>query len=414
MKSMTADQLRRKFRQYINEELGHVLLPSAELISDDPLFICAGVQPLFDNVASGFHPSGAKLSSIQLCVRTNDIEEVGDDRHYTSFEMLGFWSLGAYDTECAIEIVYYFLTRVLGIGKSRLTATVFGGDSAMLPDVVSESVWRRLGVPTTRHAKCDNWWGPVSESGPCGPDTEIFYWTGDAPPEQFDPTCDDRWTELWNIVSMRYFYRDGHYEDLPEPVIDTGGGMERILSIVTGTSSAYDTDLFDVASLDLGAPIRSRIVADHVRTATRLLMNGVVPSRQKHGAVLRRLVRRAVINCGLIDETREILLRLAHESVERDRKEYGSEERESQIIARLDSEVRSSLESLKKAQKWFDVLTRNCEIIDGDLAFRLFSEKGCPLELMIDLANRGNLFIALEAFEIAKEHHRVSSRGGVS
>ncbi len=415
---MNAQELRKKFREYMTET-GHVLLPSASLVSDDSvLFTTAGVHPIIKNVITGHHPLGDKLASIQLCVRTGDIEEVGDPTHYTSFEMLGYWSLGAYGTDRAIEIAYELLTTRLGIEKHRLTATVFQGDHMVPADNLAESVWHRLGVSTTQLGRSDNWWGPVSESGPCGPDTEIFYWTGEShPPEDPDPRKDHRWVEIWNIVSMIYLFANGNYEDLPTPVIDTGGGFERILSILSGKTSAYETDLFNLQSLaEFADGRRERIVADHMRTAVRLLSDGVEPSRQKHGAVLRRLIRRAVMNCNLLENTIGLLTGLAVQSIERDGAEYiHITANRLRVISVLQQELQSSMQALKRGQCAFEQLTADCSgIIGGDLAFRLQSEQGCPIELTQLLAETRNLTVDLIGFETARHRHRHLSKVKVS
>ncbi|CAN5195566.1 hypothetical protein BH10CYA1_BH10CYA1_55790 [soil metagenome] len=409
---MKAAELRNKFREYMLEQ-GHIFLPRASLVSDDAvLFTTSGVHPIIESCLEGCHPLGDKLASIQMCVRTGDIDEVGDQTHYTSFEMLGYWSLGAFGTERAIEIAFQFLTR-LGIRPEHLTATVFAGDELVPTDELAEDLWHRLGVSTTRLGRSDNWWGPVSESGPCGPDTEIFYWTGEEqPPKDPDPTKDNRWVEIWNIVSMKYSFTGAVYEELPIPVIDTGGGFERILSILNSNSSAYQTDLFSLPSGQLGDEQRSRIVADHIRTAVRMLADGVVPSSQKHGAVLRRLVRRAVVQCGLVENTIELLTALALDFIECDGSEYEHiNANRLQVIRLLDQEVRSSINSLGRGQLWFEQLTASClSIIDGELAFRLQSEKGCPIELTKILAGGRNLAIDLVGFERARNRHRSDSK----
>lgn len=414
MRNINAQELRNLYRQYMKEQ-GHTLLKSASLVSQDQvLFITAGVHPIINEIASGFHPLGGTLASIQPCVRTGDIEEVGDNTHFTSFEMLGYWSLGIYETERAIRIAYEFLTGVLGIQKEYLTSTVFEGDDMVPADEVAENVWQSLGVPTTRHGRSDNWWGPVSESGPCGPDTEIFFWTGEGPPGQFDPTLDSRWVEIWNIVSMSMRYlSEGRYEPLPKPVIDTGGGLERILSVATGKNTAFQTDLFDLSFLCDIADRRIRIVADHIRTSVRLINSGVTPSRQKHGSVLRRLVRRALLNFGLLENTAtDILLVVALDLIRREDSEYMNKT-ESQIIEVLSREIVSSLESFRRSRDWFSKLTRDCrQVISGDLLFQLHSEKGCPVELLELLAAERNLSIDLVDLRRRKEDHRKSSRVG--
>lgn len=312
---LTAAQIRRRYLDFFVQKHGHKEIPGSSLIPEnDPtvLFTTAGMHPLVPYLMGEKHPEGTRLTDVQKCVRTGDIDEVGDPTHLTFFEMLGNWSLGDYFKEGAIKMSYEFLTTPLeqgglGIDVKNLAVTCFAGDENAPRDEEAANIWRSLGMPDERIAflpKEDNWWGPAGQTGPCGPDTEMFYWTGEGDaPEVYDPK-DKRWVEIWNDVFMQYNKNeDGSYTPLAQQNVDTGMGLERTTYIMQGKKSPYDTELFaDVMhrirnlSVDDSNVKSERIVADHIRTATFILGDerGVTPSNVDQGYVLRRLIRRAI------------------------------------------------------------------------------------------------------------------------
>ncbi|MFA6023840.1 MAG: alanine--tRNA ligase [Candidatus Gracilibacteria bacterium] len=312
---LTAAQIRRRYLDFFVHKHGHAEILGASLIPEnDPtvLFTTAGMHPLVPYLMGEKHPAGTRLTDVQRCVRTGDIDEVGDPTHLTFFEMLGNWSLGDYFKEGAIKMSFEFLTSPqeeggLGIDVKNLAVTCFEGDENAPRDEEAAGIWRGLGIPDTRIAflpKEDNWWGPAGLTGPCGPDTEMFYWTGEGEaPEVYDPK-DKKWVEIWNDVFMQYNKNeDGSYTPLEQKNVDTGMGLERTTAILQGKKSPYETELFEAVmqrirnlSVDDNSPTSERIVADHIRTATFILGDerGVTPSNVDQGYVLRRLIRRAI------------------------------------------------------------------------------------------------------------------------
>jgi len=298
---MDTDDVIRTFLDFFRDR-GHVVVPGASLIPppDDPvLFTTSGMHPLTPYLVGRPHPLGRRLANVQRCLRTTDLDEVGDDTHLTLFEMLGSWSLGDYGVGQSLRWGYELLTGGFGVVPDRLHATVFGGDGIVDPDVEPDleslSTWRELGVPV-EPTTGENWWsnGPT---GPCGPDSEIFVWTGTGTP-QGTPTTDPRWIEVWNHVQLRYHrHADGRLEPLDRPSIDTGMGVERMVMVLRGGRSVFDGD--PLRSWQRGLPWSlderpSRIVADHLRSAIAVVADGVLPSNTGRGYVLRRLIRRTL------------------------------------------------------------------------------------------------------------------------
>jgi alanyl-tRNA synthetase len=310
--NINGQDLREKFLKYF-EAKGHSIISSASLIPEnDPtvLFTTAGMHPLVPYLMGEKHPGGSRLTDAQKCWRTGDIEEVGDTTHHTFFEMLGNWSLGDYDKIQAIDFAWEFLTKVLNIDPKFLAFTIFEGDQNVNKDTVALEKWLSLGVDEKRIKALgveDNWWGPAGLSGPCGPDTEIFYWTGDKNniPEEYNPK-DKNWVEIWNNVFMEYNKTtDGQFVALTQKNIDTGMGLERTLAVLNNLADNYLTDLFypliqkieDLSGQKYENDLKSfRVIADHMRSATFLLGDprGVAPSNTGQGYVLRRVIRRAI------------------------------------------------------------------------------------------------------------------------
>jgi alanyl-tRNA synthetase len=316
---MKAEDLRKLYIDFFTERYDHSEISGSSLIPEnDPtvLFTTAGMHPLVPFLMGEAHPSGKKIVAIQKCIRTGDIDEVGDNTHLTFFEMLGNWSLGDYFKELAIKMSFEFLTNPkeeggLGLPLSNLAFTCFAGDDDAPKDEESANYWKSLGVNEKRIAflpKKDNWWGPAGQTGPCGPDSEMFYWTGDSEaPEIYDPE-DNRWVEIWNDVFMQYNKQeDGSFVPLEQKNVDTGMGLERVVAVLNGKKTPFDTELFSeiIEEIHLLSGISSpnaeqikaeRIIADHLRTATFIIGDkcGVTPSNTDQGYILRRLIRRAV------------------------------------------------------------------------------------------------------------------------
>ncbi len=308
---MNATETTRTFLEFFRDQ-GHQVLQGSTLVppgGGPVLFTTSGMHPLTPHLEGLPHPRGSGLASLQRCLRTTDLAEVGDDRHLTVFQMLGSWSLGDYDGPQSLRWGYQLLVSGLGIGPGRLHATVFGGDGQVGPDLPSLHTWAELGVPVELTTG-DNWWsnGPT---GPCGPDSEIFAWTGDGPP-QGTPGTDERWMELWNHVSMRYRrHADGSLEPLPQRNVDTGMGLERLLMVVGGNGSVFDCDVFEpwVRTLhELWQPDQPslRLLSDHLRASIVIIGDGVRPASTGRGYVLRRLLRRALTTAWRGDSTRTL------------------------------------------------------------------------------------------------------------
>ncbi|GAA2570470.1 alanine--tRNA ligase-related protein [Streptomyces sp. LARHCF252] len=303
----------RTFNDFFRER-GHRLVTGSTLLpppSDPVLFTTAGMQPLTPYLLGRPHPQGRRLVNLQRCLRTTDLDEIGDTTHLTVFEMLGSWSLGDYDHAQSLRWGYELLRDGFGIPQERLHVTVFGGSDEVGPDTEALRVWEELGLPVEKTGD-ENWWsnGP---DGPCGPDSEIFVWTGETgTPPQGSPGTDPRWTELWNHVHMRYERRaDGTLVPLRQPGVDTGMGLERLVAVLQGRRSVYDTDVFEpwmrtVPSLwGLDGP-STRLVSDHLRAGVVVLGDGVRPSNTGRGYVLRRLIRRLLTTLGRGDSSRTL------------------------------------------------------------------------------------------------------------
>ncbi|MEJ0020997.1 MAG: alanine--tRNA ligase [Candidatus Doudnabacteria bacterium] len=412
---MNSKELRQKYLKFF-EEKGHKVIPSASLVpANDPtvLFTTAGMHPLVPFLLGEKHPIGTRLVNYQKCLRTDDIDEVGDDTHNTFFEMLGNWSLGDYWKDDAIKWSYEFLTdkKWLGIEKEKLAVTVFEGDTDAAKDEESINIWKSLGFGDDRIkplGKKDNWWGPAGATGPCGPDTEMFYWTGeDAPPARFDPS-DKRWVEIWNNVFMQYNKtQEGKFEPLKQRNVDTGMGIERTTAALEGKTSAYDTELFApiIQRIRLLADKQDqrseRIIADHMRASVFLLADGVTPSNKDRGYILRRLIRRGVtfgqklgIDHDFTAEIAEIIV-LEYESV------Y-PELKNSSIEAELKKEEMKFRGTLGRGLK----LLEGKSHITGKEAFDLFQTYGFPYELIEEFVTVTNP----EEFEKEFEQHQGLSR----
>ena len=434
---MLASEIRSKYLSFF-ESRGHKRIPSAPVVPEnDPtcLFTTAGMHPLVPYLAGQPHPAGKRLTDVQKCIRTGDIDDVGDPVHLTFFEMLGNWSLGDYFKNEAIEYSFEFLTgrEWLNIPLEMLGVTVFAGDGDCPFDEEAFCKWRSLGLPESRIArrpKSDNWWGPAGQTGPCGPDTEMFYWTGDGPaPEVFDPD-DKRWVEIWNDVFMQYNKTaDGKFEPLKQKNIDTGMGLERVTAILQGRKSCYETELFLplFARLDslrglASAPVErtrgERIIVDHLRAAVFILADGILPGNVDQGYVLRRLIRRAIREgrgLGLENFTADF----ASAVVELFGGVYPEVAKNAEAIrAALTAEEKQFLSTLERGTAEFNKLIARVpeyvqkKQISGKNAFFLYETYGFPLELTVEMASEKGFTVDVDGFKAAYAKHQELSRQG--
>lgn len=424
---MTGNELREKFLNFF-EERGHKRLPSASLIPEnDPtvLFTTAGMHPLIPFLLGEKHPAGKRLCDVQKCLRTDDIDEVGDEAHLTFFEMLGNWSLGDYFKKEAIEWSYEFLTspQWLGLNKEKLAVSCFGGDESVEKDLESYEIWRKLGIPEERIVflgRKENWWGPIGEQGPCGPDTEMFYWIGTgSAPKNFDPK-DSRWVEIWNDVFMTYNRtKEGVYELLQQKNVDTGMGLERTLAVINGASSVFETEFF----LPLIKKIEEisgkkyqnyqkefRIIADHLKAAIFLLAEKLEPSNVERGYILRRLIRRAVRFGRLLDIQKTFSFQLLLPTIEIYKDIYPEiKENKDFIEEQLVREEEKFTKTLEKGLNVFEKIIQNKKEISGKETFDLYQSYGFPLELIKELGKeRGVKIDELGFYEEFKKHQELS------
>jgi alanyl-tRNA synthetase len=375
---------------------GHTLIKSSSLLApagDSVLYTSAGMQPLTPYLEGAPHPLGNRLVGVQRCLRTTDLEEVGDERHLTVFEMLGSWSLGDYGGPQSLRWGLELIRDHYGIEPGLLHATVFAGDSQVGPDTEALKTWRELGLPAELLGAEDNWWsnGPT---GPCGPDSEIFAWTGDGPPRG-SPSTDPRWVELWNHVTMRYRrLPDGRLEPLTRPSVDTGMGLERLLMVVQRVRSVFETDVFtpwmsvlpSLSGLDPGQPgqLRSlRIVADHLRSAVVVIGDGVWPSNTGRGYVLRRLLRRALTELWR-NGSAPTLSDLPAELVLGTGRRFGQPVASADIFGVLASEEGKFRELLTRGRSLLSRLYPSGQLTDADYAY-LHDTHGLPRELVTEL-----------------------------
>jgi len=436
---MKSYELREKYLQFFKEH-GHTIIPSASLIPEnDPtvLFTTAGMHPLVPYLLGEKHPGGTRLCDVQKCVRTADIDEVGDYSHCTFFEMLGNWSLGDYFKKEAIEMSFEFLTseKWLGIDKNRLYFTVFEGDQDAPRDDESAGYWMSHGIDKSHIfflPKKDNWWGPAGKEGPCGPDTEMFIDTGKpACGENCHPGCGcGKYLEIWNDVFMQYYkHADGSFSQLEQKNVDTGMGLDRTIAVLQGVPSVYDTDIYELIikkieqlsgkkyGQDSETTKAIRIVADHIRSATFMLGDpkGITPSNVDQGYVLRRLIRRAVRFAGSLGMEDAQLDKIALSVIET-YKDYYPEllENEEKILTELQKEEERFSKTLDKGLIEFNKLLERVEgdTISGKDAFRLYDTFGFPIEMTVELAKENGLKVDVEDYERKFEEHKQVSHQG--
>lgn len=408
---------------------GHKQIPSAPVVPENDasvLFNTAGMQPLIPYLMGMAHPYGTRLCDYQKCIRTNDLDEVGDTYHHTFFEMLGNWSLGDYFKKDAITYSFEFLTKVLNIPVERLGVTVFAGNDTIPFDEESKSIWLSLGIPEERIAATseDNFW-IAGETGPCGPDSEMFYWRSDDEiPKVFDPE-DKRWVEIWNDVFMQYEKKaDGTVIELPKKNVDTGMGVERTTAILEGVNDNYASsiwrDVIEKIEEISGKSYKDdylsmRIIADHIRTSVFILGDdaGVVPSNTDRGYILRRLIRRMIRHARKlnIDLNSDFEVTLAEPIINKYSKYYEElSKNKERIIDELTKEKVKFSKTLEKGLKVFEKETANLNKIDKDLAFKLYDTYGFPIELTCELAEEKNMEVDTEGFKEKFKEHQEKSR----
>src|SRR3989344_2082964 len=408
---MNSSELRTKFLDFF-EKRGHKIIPSASLIPKDStvLFTTAGMQPLVPFLLGEKHPNGKRLVNYQKCLRTDDIEEVGDDTHLTFFEMLGNWSLGDYWKEDSIKWSFEFLTKELRIPLEKLAVSCFIGDDNVSKDEESAKIWESLGIKKERIAflpKEDNWWGPVGETGPCGPDTEIFYWkSSDPSPDKFNSE-DKNWVEIWNNVFMQYNKtQGGKYELADQKNVDTGMGLERIVAVLNGKTSVYETDLFlPIMEIFPGHfdERKKRIVADHAKASIFLISDGIVPSNKDQGYVLRRLLRRMIVY--MRDFNKEELFDPIKKCMEIYRDLYLLDE--NKILEVIKEEADKFEKTLSEGLKVIEKM----DTVTGKEAFNLYETYGFPLEVLEEMRVVDSREDFFEELKKHKELSRTASAG---
>ena len=429
---MKAIEIRKKYLNFFKNH-GHAIIPSAPLIPEnDPsvLFTTAGMQPLVPYLLGQKHPEGTRLCDYQKCVRTNDIEEVGDNRHLTYFEMLGNWSLGDYFKEESIAMSYEFLTKELEIPSEKLSVTCFAGDDDCPKDTVAAEIWEKVGIPKERiyfYGKDDNWW-IAGEEGPCGPDTEMFYDTGkEACGPDCQPSCDcGKYVEIWNNVFMEYFKDKNGYRKLEKKNVDTGLGLERMAMLLQGKETPFDTELFKpvmdkLEQLQNVDNIESRrIVAEHLRSSMMIISDGGRPSNLDRGYVLRRLIRRVIRHLNKLEIDVNELSTLIDLNVENLKEMYPELEKNKETIKNVILEEKDKfVKTLNKGEKEFEKEIAKMESketenkkLQGEVVFRLYDTYGFPPEMTKELAKEKGYEIDLEEFNKLFKKHQEKSRLG--
>ena len=428
---MKAIEIRNKYLNFFKEH-GHTIIPSAPLIPEnDPsvLFTTAGMQPLVPYLLGEKHPSGTRLTDYQKCVRTNDIEEVGDNRHLTYFEMLGNWSLGDYFKEESIQMSFDFLTKELQIPVEKLSVTVFAGDEDCPRDTVAAECWKKAGILDGHiyyYGKDDNWW-IAGEEGPCGPDTEMFYDTGKpACGPDCQPSCDcGKYVEIWNNVFMEYFKdKDGNYSKLSQRNVDTGLGLERMTMLLQGKETPFDTELFKpvmdkLLELQKIDNIESRrIIAEHLRSSMMIISDGGRPSNVDRGYILRRLIRRMVRHMNKLQINLDEISTLININVENLKEMYPELEKNAETIKNVIIEEKDKfVKTLAHGEKEFEKEMNRAkqsgkDKIEGNVVFKLYDTYGFPPEVTSELAKENGMTVDMKEFDELFKAHQEKSRLG--
>lgn len=434
---ITVNELRTKYLEFFKSK-GHAIIPSASLIPEnDPtvLFTTAGMHPLVPFLLGHKHPLGNRLVDVQKCVRTDDIDEVGDAFHHTFFEMLGNWSLGNYFKKEAIEFSFEFLTKVLKLDIEKLAVSCFAGDNDAPKDEESAKTWENLGIAKHKIVflpKKNNWWGPAGQTGPCGPDTEMFYYVGSGKPSVKSNPADDEtnWVEIWNDVFMQYNKtKEGKFELLKQKNVDTGMGLERTLAVISGFDDNYKTELFlplilEIEKLsgkkydsDLVVKRNMRIVADHLRAAVFIMGDnkGIIPSNVEHGYIVRRLIRRSIRvgkQLGINDNFCSKIAKIVVANYKNIYHELGNNEK--RVLDEMNNEEERFKQTLEQGLKHFNKIIEGLtsKIISGKDAFLLFQSYGFPIEMTRELADETKLTVDEDGFYKEFELHQQKSREG--
>lgn len=429
---MKAIEIRNKYLDFFKRH-EHAVIPSAPLIPEnDPsvLFTTAGMQPLVPYLLGEKHPEGTRLTDFQKCLRTNDIDEVGDNRHLTYFEMLGNWSLGDYFKEESIAMSFEFLTKELGIPVEKLSVTCFAGDEDCQRDEVTASCWKKAGIPEDRiyyFGKDDNWW-IAGEEGPCGPDTEMFYDTGKPKcSENCNPSCGcGKYVEIWNNVFMEFFKtKDGKYTKLKQHNVDTGLGLERMTMLLQGKETPFDTELFKPVMDKLqelageNDSIESRrIVAEHLRASMMIIQDGGLPSNVDRGYILRRLIRRMVRHLRKLQINLNELGELIDLNIDTLKEMYPELHQNSNKIKSVIIEEKDKFEkTLERGEREFNKIVNRMkndgqDTISGQDLFTLYETYGFPPEVTQDLAREAGLKVDTTEFDKLFKEHQEKSRMG--
>lgn len=433
---MTSDELRQKFLKFF-ETKGHKVISSAPLVPSDEgqlegkekvLFTSAGMQPLIPYLMGQPHPEGKRLVNVQKCLRTDDIDEVGDLTHLTFFEMLGNWSLGDYFKKDAIEYSFEFITKELNLPIEKLAISVFEGDEKTPKDEESAKFWESLGIPKERIfflGKEANFWPSGKFAGPCGPDTEVFFWTGEEIPKDA-PDTNPLWVEIWNDVFMQYFRREDYsLTELPQKNVDTGMGLERALAVFNGKKSNYDTDLFipliekieeildKKYKVEDETDKKIRIIADHLRASTFLLGEMVEPSNKERGYVLRRLIRRSITLASLLNPIATSLLPIIDVSIHKYKNTYPELEKNSDFIKStysLEEEKFKKLLHSGLTKIGREITKMQSETFSGKIAFDLYQNHGLPIDITKELLREKGFSLNQEEFDEEYKKHQEISR----
>ena len=428
---MKAIEIRNKYLNFFKRH-GHSVIPSAPLIPEnDPsvLFTTAGMQPLVPYLLGEKHPEGTRLTDFQKCVRTNDINEVGDNRHLTYFEMLGNWSLGDYFKEESVAMSYEFLTKELGIPAEKISVTCFAGDEDCPKDTVTAECWKKAGIPEERiyfFGKDDNWW-IAGEEGPCGPDTEMFYDTGkEKCSEGCNPSCGcGKYVEIWNNVFMEYLKTsDGKYQKLKQQNVDTGLGLERMAMLLQGKKTPFEIEIFKpvmdkLEELEKVDDIASRrIVAEHLRSSMMIILDGGIPSNVDRGYILRRLIRRMTRRLRKLQIDTNQISTLIDISIDAQKELYPElETNKERIKTVIIEEINKFEKTLERGEREFNKIVNklkaeNKDTISGQDLFTLYETYGFPPEVTQDLAEEQGIKIDNTEFDRLFKEHQEKSRMG--
>lgn len=431
---MNAIDIREKFIEFFNNHQHYAISGSSLIPENDPsvLFTTAGMHPLVPYLLGEPHPSGKRLVNYQKCLRTDDIDEVGDDIHLTFFEMLGNWSLGDYFKEEAIKMSYDFLVNWLQLDPNRLAVTVFKGDMDAPKDEEAANVWKSIGIKEENIyylGKKHNWWGPAGKSGPCGPDTEIFYDSlKHKCSEKCSPACKcGKYWEIWNNVFMEYYKNsDGTFKVLQQKNVDTGLGLERMTAIFEGKESIFETELFS----DIVKQIKTlakkenetsvRIIADHIRASCFILIDGVIPGNVDQGYILRRLIRRAIRHMRKIEINPDLISELGYVTIGSLRELYCElDGQQDYIVNNLVEEKHKFVQTIEKGEKQFYKALEVCRkegkcTLNAKTVFTLYDTFGFPPEITAELASENGITIDYVGFEeLYKQHQELSRQGAL-